>query len=66
MYRDTPNVEYQMCDTGNNWSHRNSIKRFNEKFESHTRKTFNRFTTKDSYTRDITQYGEYCSVKLED
>ena len=34
MYRDTPNVEYQMCDTGNNWSHRYGIERFNEKSEA--------------------------------
>ena len=32
--------------TGNNWSHRNSNRRFKEKFGSHTRGTCNRFTTK--------------------
>jgi hypothetical protein len=36
--------------TSSNWSHWNSNKRFKEKFRSHTRKTFNRFTSKDSYT----------------
>ena len=29
-------------------------KGFKEKYGSHTRKTFNRFITKDSYTRNIT------------
>jgi hypothetical protein len=32
---------------GNNFGHRNSNERFKEKFRNHTRKTFNRFTTKD-------------------
>jgi hypothetical protein len=49
MYRDTTNVEHEMNDYADkNWSHRNSNKRFKENFGSHTRKTFNRFTTKDS------------------
>ena len=44
MYGDTTNVEHETYDcTGNNWSHRNSNKRLKESFESHTRKTFNRF-----------------------
>jgi len=48
MCRDTTNVEHEMYDcTSNNWSHRKSNKRFKEKFGSHTRKTLNRFTTKD-------------------
>jgi hypothetical protein len=47
MYRDITNVEHEMYDyNGNNWSHRNSNKRFKEKFGNHARKTFNRFTTK--------------------
>ena len=62
VYRDTPNVEYQMCDTGNNWSHRNTNKRFNDKSGSHTRQTFNRFTTKDSYTWNITHNTESTAV----
>jgi len=42
MYSDTTNVEPEMLDyTSNNWSHRNSNKRFKEKFGSHTRNTFN-------------------------
>ena len=55
MYRDAMNVEHEMYDyTSNNWSHRNSNESFKEKFVSHTGKTFNRFTTKDSYTWNIT------------
>jgi len=47
VYRDTTNVDPDMYDyTGNNWSHRNGNKRFKEKFGSHTRKTFSRYTTK--------------------
>ena len=39
MYRDTTNVEHEMnYYTGNNWSHRNSNKRFKENFGSYTRK----------------------------
>ena len=63
MYRDTTNVEPEMSDyTGNNWSHRNSNRRFKEKSGSHTRKTFNRFTTKDSYTQNITHNMESTAV----
>ena len=40
--------------TSNNCSHQNSNKRLKVKFGSHTRKTFNRFTTKDSYTWNMT------------
>jgi hypothetical protein len=55
MYRDTMNVEHEMYDyTGNNWGHRNSNKRFKEKFGSHSMKTFNRFTTNDSCTWSTT------------
>ena len=51
MYRDTTNVDPEMCDyTSNNWSHWNSNEKLQEKFGSGTRKTFDRFTTKDSYT----------------
>jgi len=56
-------VERGMYDyTGNNWSHHNSNKRFKENFESHTRKTFNRFTTKDSYTGNTTHNMENTAV----
>jgi len=63
MYRDTTNMEHEMCDyTANSWSHRNSNKRFKEKFRSHTRKTFSTFTIKDSYTRNITHHTESAGV----
>jgi hypothetical protein len=63
MYRDISNVEHEMYDyTASNWSHRNSNKRFKEKFGSHTRKTFNRFTTKDSYTWNTTHNTESTAV----
>jgi hypothetical protein len=55
IYRDTTNVECKMYDyTVNNWSHRNSNKRFKEIFGIHTKKTFSTFTTQDSYTWNIT------------
>jgi hypothetical protein len=45
-YRDTANVEPEMYDyTSYNWSHWNSNEKFEEKSGSHTKKTFNRFTT---------------------
>jgi hypothetical protein len=41
------NVEHEKYDyTSNNWSYQNRNRSFKENFESHTRKTFNRFTTK--------------------
>ena len=47
MYRDTTNVKPEMQDyTSKNWSHWNSNEKLKEKFESCTRKTFDRFTTK--------------------
>jgi hypothetical protein len=50
MYVGTANVEREMYDYGSsNRSHRNSNERFKEKLESHTRKTFNRFTTRHMY-----------------
>jgi len=65
MYRDTTNVEPEMYDyTSNNWSHWNSKGKLKVKFGSCARKTFHRFTTKDSHTWNIT-CGKYCSVKLE-
>jgi len=63
MYRDTTNMEHEMCDhTGNNWSHRNGNRRFKEKYGSYTKKAFNRFTKKDSYTRNITHNTESTAV----
>ena len=49
MCRDTTNVEPEMYDyTGNNWSHWNSNEKLKEKSGSCIKKTFDRFTTKDS------------------
>jgi len=63
MYRDTTNVEPEMCDyTGNNWSHWNSNEKLKEKFGSSTGKTFDRFTTKDSYTWNDTYNKESTAV----
>ena len=59
MYIDTTNVEPEMYDcTSNNWSHWNSNEKLKEKFGNYTRKTFDRFTTKDSYTWIITHNTE--------
>jgi hypothetical protein len=63
MYKDTMGVEPEMNDyTGNNRSHGNNNKRFKDKCGSHTRQRFNRFTTKDSYTRNITRNTESTAV----
>ena len=63
MYRDTTNVEPEMYDyTSNNWSHWNSNEKLKEKFGSCTRKTFDRFITKDSYTWNITHNTESTAV----
>ena len=63
MYRYTTNVEPEMCNyTGDNWSHQNSNKMFKEIFGNDTRKTLNRFTTKDSYTWNITNNTESAVV----
>jgi len=43
-------------------SHRNSNKRFKEKFGSRSRKMFSVFTTKDSYTWNITHNTENFTV----
>ena len=61
--RDATNVEPEMYDcTGNNWSHWNSNEKLKEKFGNHARKTFDRFTTKDSYTWNITHNTESTAV----
>jgi hypothetical protein len=63
MYRDTTNVEPEMYDyTSNNWSHWNINEKLKEKFGSRTRKTFDRFTTKDSCTWNITHNTESTAV----
>ena len=49
----------QMYDcTSNNWSHWNSNVKLKEKFGNYTRKTLDRFNTKDSYTWNITHNTE--------
>jgi hypothetical protein len=48
--------------TSNNWSHWNSNEKLKEKFGRYTRKTFDRFTTKDSYTWNITHNTESTAV----
>jgi len=63
VYRDTANVEPEMYDcTSNNWSHWYSNKKIKEKFGSCTGKTCDRFTTKDSYTWNITHNTESIAV----
>jgi hypothetical protein len=58
-YRDTTYMERETYDyTSNNWSHWNSNEKLKENFGSNTRKTFDRFTTKDSYTWNITHNTE--------
>jgi hypothetical protein len=62
-YRDTTNVEPEMYDyTGNNWSYRNSNEKLKEKSGNCTRKTFDSYTTKDSYTWNITHNTESTAV----
>jgi hypothetical protein len=63
MYRDIRNVEHEMYNyNGNKWSDRNSNERFIELFVSHNRKTFNRLTTKDTCTWNITHNTESTAV----
>jgi hypothetical protein len=46
--------------------HWNINKRFTEKYGGHTKKTINRFSTKDSlYLEHHTQYGKCYSLQLE-
>ena len=63
MHRDTTNMEPEMHDyTSNNWSHWNSNEKLKEKFGSSARKILDRFTTKDSYTWNITHNTESTAV----
>ena len=63
MYRDKTNVELEMYGYAcNNWSHWNSNEKLKEKFGSRTGKKFGRFTTKDSYTWNITHNTESTAV----
>jgi hypothetical protein len=45
-----------------NWSHWNSNKKLKEKPGSYTRKTFDRFTTENSYTWNITHHRKSTAV----
>jgi hypothetical protein len=55
VHRDTTILEPINIDhTSNNWSHWNSNEKLKEKFGRYTKKKFDRFTTKDSYTWNIT------------
>jgi hypothetical protein len=65
MYRDTMNVEPEMYDyTNSNWSHWNGNEKLKEKFGSCTSKTLDIFTTKDSYTWNITHNTESTSTAV--
>ena len=65
MYRDTTNVEPETYDyTSNSWSHWHSNEKLKEKFGSCTRKTFDSFTKKDSYTWNITHNTGSTAVRI--
>jgi hypothetical protein len=56
MCRDTTNVEHEMYErAGNNWKHRNSNMRFEEKFGGHSGKTLDMINSKISCTGNVTQ-----------
>jgi len=56
-------LEPEMYDcTSNNWSHCNSNEKLKEKSGNCTGKTFDRFTTKDSYTWNSTHNTESTAV----
>jgi hypothetical protein len=58
-YRDTTNVEPEIYDyTSYSWSHWNCNEMLKEISGSYTRKTFDRFTSEDSYTWNITHNTE--------
>jgi hypothetical protein len=63
VYRAATNVGPEMYDySSNNWSHCNSNEKLKEKFGSCTRKTFDSFTTKDSYTSHIIRKVLQCAA----
>jgi len=62
LMRKTILVTDTFCVDQCNWSHWNNKEKLKEKFESCTRKTFDRFTTKDSYTLNITHNTESTAV----
>jgi hypothetical protein len=56
-------VELEMYDyTSNNWSYCISKEKLKEKFGNCTRKIFDRFTLKDSYTWNITHKTKSTAV----
>ena len=59
VYKDATNVEPEMYDLTSRW---NSNEKLKEKFGNCTRKTFDRFTTKDSYTWSVTHKTESTAV----
>jgi hypothetical protein len=66
MYGDTTNVEHVMYDyISHNCSHWNGNIKIKENFGSHTRKTFNRFTTKTDIGLLRTQHEKFCTLNLE-
>jgi hypothetical protein len=58
----TTNGNNNNNNNNNNWSHWNSNEKLKEKFGSGTGKTFDRLTTKDSYTWNITHNTESTAV----
>jgi hypothetical protein len=63
MYRDTENEELEMYDyTSCNWSHWNCNEKLKEKSGNYTRKAFDRFTTENSCTLNITHNTESTSA----
>jgi hypothetical protein len=56
------NMKCMIIRVINSWGHWNSNKSFKEKFVSHTRKTFNTFTTKYSCTCNTTHNTESTAV----
>jgi hypothetical protein len=63
MHRGTTDVEPEMYDcTSYNWSHWHSNEKLKENPGNYARKTFNRFTTVDSCTWNITHNTESTAV----
>jgi hypothetical protein len=61
--RDKINLKTEMYNyTSKNWSHWYINEKLKEKFASYARKTFDRFTTKDSYTWNIAHNAESTAV----
>jgi len=63
IIRIITNVEPEIYHcTSNNWSHWNSNEKLKKKFGNCIRKTFDRLTTKHSYTWNITHNTESTAV----